>query len=115
MKLPELKGFVRKVYPQETLGDKKTVKQTIVLELPARKYADQWGEEKEIRAEHFEMDVMNSKVPEATLQSLIDKKVIAIAYLNSYEYKEKDTTGAVTEVVRYGKSITLNSIKEFKG
>lgn len=111
MKLPELKGILVKVWPKEEVGDKKTVKQTVLLKMPGRVYDDGFGERKEGKDEFFEMDVINNKIEQGYLHDLIDKKVVVEqAFLNSFEYED-----SVRKEKRYGKSIVLNKIREHKG
>ncbi len=115
MKLLEFKAILKHVGKEEKLGENST-KQTITVEIPARKYSDEWGNEKESRAEFFEADVINKKIDPKTLEGLIGKKVvIKQAYLNGYEYEEKDAVGKKTGNIKYGKSITINQMAEWRG
>jgi hypothetical protein len=113
MKLPEFKGILKSVSAEQKLSQKEGVvgtKQVVLIEIPSRTIDDGWGGSKKLNAEHYELDVINKKVDPALLQSLIDKKVLVTqSYLNGYEYLEKET-----QTVKYGKNITLISIKEFK-
>ena len=113
MKLPEFKGILKSVSAEKKLSEKEGntgTKQIVMIELPARTIDDGWGGSKTLNPEYYEMDVVNKKVDAALLTSLIGKKVIVTqAYLNGYEYIEKETGEK-----KYGKSMTLNQIKEFK-
>ena len=111
MKLPEFKAILSSVSAKQPMGDKPSsgTKQTVLLKIPKRTIDDGYGGTTEIREENYEADVINGKVSDSLLASLVGKKVIVTqAYLNGYDYKEKET-GAV----KYGKSITVNSLKEF--
>jgi len=113
MKLPEFKGILKAVGAITRMSDKDAsgTKQTVLIEIPERKISDEWGNERTIRAEHYEMDVINNKIPDGTLSALVGKKVIVSqSYLNGYLYADKETGEK-----RYGKSMTLIQIKEFKG
>lgn len=117
MKLPEIKCILVSVGESVKLSDKPDsgTKQTVLVKIPARKIDNDYGETKEIREEFYEMDVINNKVPDTVLKSLLNKKVvITTAYLNGYEYQKKDAVGKVTGEIAYGKSITLNALREFK-
>lgn len=111
MKLPELKGFIVNVGDKETLkGERQTIKQTILFKVPGRTIDDGFGGKTDTRDEFFEMDVMNEKIKEETLKGLVDKKIIVEqAFLNGYSFVDPET-----KVTKYGKSITVNRIKEFK-
>lgn len=115
MKLQEFKAILKSVGKEEKLGESST-KQTVMVEIPARKYSDEWGNDKETRAEFFECDVINKKIDPKTLEGLIGKKVVVKqAYLNGYEYEEKDALGKKTGAIKYGKSITINQMIEWRG
>jgi hypothetical protein len=115
MKLHEFNAIIKSVGKEEKFGETST-KQTVLVEIPARKYSDQWGEEKEIRAEFFECDIVNRKIEPKVLEGLIGKKVVVKqAWLNGYEYKEKDASGKETGNTKYGKSITINQMAEWRG
>lgn len=112
MKLPEFKAILKAVGAETKMSDKPDsgTKQVVLLEIPARTLSNEFGEEKELKAEHYELDVINKKIDPKFLTSLIGKKcVIKTAYLNGYDFEDKET-----KVVKYGKSMTLNAIQEFK-
>src|SRR5690349_11579705 len=90
MKLPEFKGFLEKVRPKETVGEKKTVKQIVDIKMPGRTYDDGWGNSKTSEPEIIELAVLNGKIEESFLKSLVGKKVVVEqSFLNSYEYEQE--------------------------
>lgn len=111
MRLPEKKGVLTKVYDKVVIeNDRRTIKQTVLFTIPERKITDDFGDQRTIAAEIFELDVLNEHLKSDYLKSLEGKKVvIEEMYLNSYTYQDQKT-----EETRYGKSITLRKIKEFK-
>jgi hypothetical protein len=114
MKLPEFKAILKTVSEERSLGEKSS-KQVVTLEIPARKYSDDWGEEKETRAEFFECDIINRKISPEQLKALEGKRVtVQQSYLNGYEYEEVDAVGKKTGQTKYGKSITINRMVEWK-
>jgi hypothetical protein len=109
MKLPEIKGILMAVHAKEEVGEKKTIKQIVLIKVIGRTYDDGFGGVKKADDEVFEMAVLNNKVEEKFLKSLIDKKVVVEqAFLNSYPYENEQ------QEKRHAVNITLTKIKEFK-
>jgi hypothetical protein len=111
MTIPEFKAILKTVSAETKMSDKANsgTKQTVLVEIPGRKISDEWGVERDVKPEHFELDVINKKIDPVFLASLVGKKVvIKTAYLNGYDFIDEKS------VTKYGKSLTLAKIEEFK-
>ena len=99
-----LKGIVKEVGPIETVGEKNTKKQRIILFVPG--YVDQFGDKKG-RDEHWPLDVMGDNVEKLNIQkTAVKQKAEVTVYISGNVFDLKDFAG-----VGYAINATLAEIK----
>jgi hypothetical protein len=86
-----LKGVIKEVGAIETVGEKLTKKQRIILFVPG--YVDQFGEKKG-RDEHWPLDVMGDNVAKLNLQNTaVKQKVECTVYISGNVFDKVDLSG----------------------
>ena len=86
-----LKGVVKEVGPIETVGEKGTKKQTIILFVPG--FVDQFGDKKG-RDEHWPLDIMGDNVAKLNMQpTAIKQKAECTIYVSGTAFDKKDFSG----------------------